>query len=619
MLKNSVLRSKRMLGRVPRLLSLLKTEGLNPTLAKVFRKLSFKLDHRLLLAELQPPALEVPVSANHTYQHWLNQKFPRAADLQKMAETVSVFRYQPTISVLMPTFNTPETFLREAIASVRNQIYPYWELCIADDASTQPHVKAILEEYAAQDPRIKVVFRSENGHISRSSNSALEIATGEFVALLDHDDLLTPDALYEVALLLNQHPESDMIYSDENKLNEQGQLLEPAFKPDWCPDSFLSRMYTCHLGVYRRSLLNEIGGFRVGYEGSQDYDLVLRVTEKTDRIFHIPKVLYTWRMHPASTATGEEGVKPYAYIAAQKALEESIERRGEPGKVLDAPGFLGIYHIRYTLPEHKLVSVIIPVTNENQAFIKKCLKSVFEQNTYQNYEVIVVSDRTVSPDINRIFAQWRTKQPTQFKHHQLSKPSALSTLSSYGAAQAQGEYLLFLDANTAVITPDWIAAMTEQAQRKSIGAVGARLLYEDGTIQHAGLIIGIGAAVGCNHKHVPATAPGYMFQIQAINNFSAVSGACLMCQREVFEQVGGFDPNLPHQYYDVDLCLKLVEQGYRNVYLPHVALYHYEPQENQPIESDLAYFRSKWKDFIQHDPCYNPHLTREYEDYRLGV
>ncbi|MBD2094889.1 glycosyltransferase [Trichocoleus sp. FACHB-591] len=617
MLENSVLGSKRVLGRVHRLLFLLKTEGLNPVLARIFRKLYFKLASPSLLAESHPPALEVPLSANPTYQQWLNKKFPRETDLAKMAETLKVFRYQPTISVLMPVFNTPETFLREAIASVIDQIYPYWELCIADDASTQPHVKEILAEYAAQDPRIKVVFRSENGHISHSSNSALEIATGEFVALLDHDDLLTPDALYEVALLLNQHPKADMIYSDENKLNEQGQLIEPAFKPDWCPDSFLSRMYTCHLGVYRRSLLNQIGGFRVGYEGSQDYDLVLRFTEKTNQVFHIPKVLYCWRIHPESTATGEEGVKPYAYIAAQKALEESIERRGEPGKVLDAPGFLGIYHVRYQLPEQYLVSIIIPVTSEHQTFIKNCITSIFTKSTYPNYEVIVVSDRTVSQDTNRLLAQWQAKEPTKFKHHQLSKPCSSSSLSRYGTRQAQGSYLLFLNANTAVITPDWIGAMLEQAQRQSIGAVGALLRYDDDTIQHAGLIVGIRDAVGCNHKYLPATASGYMFQIQAINNFSAVSGACLMCKREVYEQIGGFDEKLTHQYYDVDLCLKMVEQGYRNIYLPHVALYHYESKEEKVCEPDLAYFRAKWQSFIKHDPCYSPHLTREYEDYRL--
>jgi glycosyltransferase involved in cell wall biosynthesis len=550
------------------------------------------------------------------------------ADLQKLAETIELFRYKPTISIIMPVFNTPEEFLVEAIDSVLNQIYPYWELCIADDASTHPHVKSVIEKYKTRDRRIKIVFREQNGHISQSSNSALEIATGEFVSFLDHDDLLTPDALYEVALLLNKHPEADMIYSDETKLDEQGHVVAPAFKPDWCPDSFLSRMYTCHLGTYRRSLIDEIGGLRVGYEGSQDYDLVLRVTEKTNKIFHIPKILYYWRMHPTSTAVGEKDVKPYAYIAAKKALEESLYRRGEPGKVIEAPNFLGIYHIRYTLLEHKLVSIIIPTKSLDQSFVCRCLQSILTKSTYLNYEVILISDGSI--DNYDVLVQLRPEQLQRIKHYQLSKACPTSSLISYGVNQAQGEYLLFLDANTEVITPDWIEAMVEQVQRPSIGAVGGLLLYEDHTIQHAGLILGINAAVGYSHKHFPATSRGYMLQIQAINNFSAVSGACLMCRREVFEEVGGIDKNLINQYYDVDLCLKMVEKGYRNIYLPHVSLYHYGPKHYGPKEyelkenhsisnADLAYFRQKWPDFIRHDPCYSPHLTREYEDYRVGV
>lgn len=262
-----------------------------------------------------------------SYGLWQIKNTPRPADLQKLTETVELFGDRPLISVVMPVFNAPEPYLQAAIESVLAQIYPNWELCIADDASTAPHIRPILEQYQAQDRRIKITFRETNGHISECSNSALALATGDFVALLDHDDLLTPDALYEVALLINRHPQVDMIYSDEDKINEQGQLQDPFFKPDWCPDSFLSRMYTCHLGVYRRSVLTAIGGFRVGFEGSQDYDLVLRVTEKTDQIFHIPKILYHWRLHPQSTAS-QPASKGYTVDAAQKALEEALQRRG---------------------------------------------------------------------------------------------------------------------------------------------------------------------------------------------------------------------------------------------------------------------------------------------------
>src|SRR6478672_2721113 len=277
-------RYSRKISRLKRLVTVLKTKGLRYALARFFRKVYLKLDNVPLESEL-PPEI---TSLDNSYERWLNKNYPRAADLRKMVETLEIFSYKPLISAIMPVFNPPEQFLQEAIDSVINQIYPYWELCIADDASTQPYVRSILKKYAETDSRIKTVFRKENGHISRTSNSALEIATGEFVALLDHDDILTPDALYEVGLLLNRYPQADMIYSDEDKIAEDGRLRDPFFKPDWCPDSFLSRMYTSHLGTYRRSLVNKIGGFRVGYEGSQDYDLVLRITEKTQNIFHIP-------------------------------------------------------------------------------------------------------------------------------------------------------------------------------------------------------------------------------------------------------------------------------------------------------------------------------------------
>ncbi|MFM6354855.1 MAG: glycosyltransferase family 2 protein, partial [Planktothrix sp.] len=316
--------------------------------------------------------------------------------MKSLAETINNFSYQPVISIIMPVYNTPEVFLREAIQSVLDQVYPDWELCIADDASTAPHIRGILEEYQRKDSRIKVVFRTQNGHISATSNSALELATGEFIGLLDHDDVLTPDALYEVVSLLNQHPVADMIYSDEDKLNEKGELTGHFFKPDWCPDSFLSRMYTCHFGVYRREIINQIGGFRVGYEGSQDYDLVLRFTEKTNQIFHIPKILYHWRIHSSSAAGGTEA-KPYAYEAAKRALQDAIDRRGELGIVQDVPEYLGRYWVRYKILDYKRVSIIIP-TRDLGAVLNRCLESIFTKTLYPNYEVILIDNGSIEPE-----------------------------------------------------------------------------------------------------------------------------------------------------------------------------------------------------------------------------
>jgi glycosyltransferase involved in cell wall biosynthesis len=575
----------------------------------------------------KPQKEQIPELPTETdYQRWQKLHEPRPADYQRMRETVKLLTYRPVISVVVPTYNTPEPFLREAIDSVRNQIYPNWELCIADDASTEPHVREVLEEYAAQDKRIKVVFRQENGHISQSSNSAIELATGEYIALLDHDDVLRPEALYEVVFLLNLHPEADMIYSDEDKIDEVGNRREPFFKPDWCPDSFLGRMYICHLGIYRRSIINQIGGFRVGYEGSQDYDLVLRFTEKTDQIFHIPKILYHWRIHQQSAASGPDA-KPYAYTAAQKALTDALERRGEAGIVENIPGYWGHYSIRYKILEYKRVSIII-LTRDLEQDLNQCLTSIFTNSSYPNYEVILISNGGTEACTPEVVQTWREREPERFQYHRLDIPFNCSKLNNYGVSKAAGKYLLFLNNDTEVITPDWIEAMVEQAQRPSIGAVGATLLYPDNTIQHAGIVMGLGALAGHVFNRLPHPSSGYFGQLLTANNYSAVTAACMMCRREVFESVGGFNEQLAVALNDVDFCLTILEKGYRNLCTPHAVLYHHE-SENRRHEDlsekqvgfleEREYIKQRWKEIYDHDPCYSPHLSRQYCDYRLRV
>ncbi|MGB7274697.1 MAG: glycosyltransferase, partial [Geitlerinemataceae cyanobacterium] len=574
-------------------------QGLKAAFGKVWQKIVRKLSPISEASVMAVPAHDL------AYQQWLAQHFPRAADLRKMADTVPAFRYKPTISIIVPVYNTSEKFLRNAIESVFNQIYPYWELCLADDASTAAHIQPILQEYAALDSRIKVKVCEENGHMSRASNAAIDLATGEFIALLDHDDLITPDALYEVVLLLNQHPDADMIYSDEDKVDENNQLMHPFFKPDWCPDSFLSRMYTCHLGVYRRSLINEIGGFRVGFEGSQDYDLVLRLTEITENIYHIPKILYHWRLHSESTATGNQEVKTYAYEAAKKAIAEAIERRGEPGSLVDVPGFFGNYTVRYQIREYKRVSIIIPTRNLG-GMLDRCLTSIFAQTTYPNYEVVLIDNGSTEAETLEVIARWTQQEPDRFKCYPLDIPFNYPKINNFGVSQAEGDYLLFLNNDTKVLVPDWLEAMVEQAQRSSIGAVGGLLLYEDDTIQHAGIMLGIGGIAGHSHRAFPKDTPGYVCQVKTVNNFSAVTGACLMCRRDVFEVVGGLDETLAVAYNDVDFCLKLIDRGYRNIYLPHVVLYHYEsksrgyedtPEKLIRLGREADILRRRWKHY----------------------
>ncbi len=569
---------------------------------------------------------DIPVSGDPKYQVWLERNYPKPNELKKIQEKSLALAYKPLISVIVPVYNPEEKFLREAIASVIEQAYPNWELCLADDCSTKPYVKSILEEYAAQDKRIKVVFRPQNGHICHTSNSALEIATGEYIALLDHDDLLPPHALARVAELLNEHPEADFIYSDEDKIDDNNIYQSPFFKPDWCPDSFLARMYTCHLGVYRRSLVNSVGNFRVGFEGSQDYDLVLRITEKTNNIFHIPDILYHWRIHLQSTAS-DSNVKPYAADAAKKAIAQAIERRGEPGKIKTQVSFPGVYQVRYQIKEQKLVSIIIP-TKDLADTLDVCLKSIFAQTTYSNYEVVVIDNNSTEAKTAKCLADWQKQQFQRFRSIPYHVPFNYSAINNYAVEQAKGDYLLFLNNDIEVITKGWLTAMVEQAQRKSIGAVGSLLLYPDDTIQHAGVVVGLGGVAGHSHKHLHVSQPGYMFQVVSTNNYSAVTGACLMCRREVFTEVQGFEEDLAIAFNDVDFCLKIAKLGYNNIYLPHVVLYHYEsksrgyentPEKQARFAHEVNYMKQKWQKVCLHDPCYSPNLTKNYENYSINV
>ncbi len=619
-------RASYLLTRAQQVYAAFKARGLRYVLAKIFKKIYLKLEVEPVpfVPLVETTAITAHYSIDEAYQIWLHHNSPRSAEFRQMSKTLAVFTYQPLISIIMPVYNPPERFLREAITSVRNQVYPHWELCIADDCSTLPHVETVLKEFAELDPRIKLIFRTENGHISQASNSALAIATGEFIALLDHDDLLTLDALYEIVLLLNQHREADFIYSDEDKINEENTLSSPFFKPDWCPDSFLSRMYTCHLGVYRRSLVDEIGGFRVGWEGSQDYDLVLRLTEKTDKIFHIPKILYHWRIHPQSTSENL-GNKNYTTNAAVRALQEALIRRGEPGKIemVDC----GYTVIRYELKEFSLVTIIIPTRNLGK-ILNGCLTSIFEKTTYPNYEILLIDNGSDEPETLEIINKWSIKEPDRFRCEKLDIPFNFSIINNYAVSQAKGKYVLLLNNDTEVITPDWMTAMVEQAQRPSIGAVGALLLYPDNTIQHAGVIVGLGGVAGHSHKYFPAESLGYYNQLQTINNYSAVTAACLMCRTEVFREVGGFEEELQVAFNDVDFCLKLTQKGYRNVCLPHVKLYHFEsksrgyedtPEKVARFAKEIEYMKDKWNTVFFNDPCYSINLTQDYEDYRIKI
>lgn len=559
---------------------------------------------------------QAPGKSVQDYQVWISKN--ENWDAEAIQKEIQNFKYQPTISILMPVYNVEQNWLEKCIQSVQNQFYPNWELCMADDCSTDESVRPTLEKYAQSDERIKVVFRSENGHISRATNSALEIATGEFVALLDNDDELAPIAFYEVVKALNENPELDLIYSDEDKIDMQGNRFDPAFKPDWSPDLLLGTNYISHLGVYRRSIMNEIGGFRPGFEGSQDYDLVLRFTEKTtaQRIHHIPKVLYYWRILPTSTAA-DQSTKGYAFEAGLKAVQEALVRRGIKGTAHHAAGN-GLYDVEYEVLSTDLVSIIIP-TRDGYDDMLRCLNSIVAKTSYPNYEIIVADNGSTDERMEKLYAKFKGQLGERFRVESIDIPFNYSRINNLAAQKAKGKYLLFLNNDTEVITPGWITKMVSFAQFERIGMVGAKLYYPNQTIQHAGVIVGLGGAAGHCHHTYPKGDFGYFGKLEINVNYLAVTAACCMIRKADFEQLGGFEEKLTVAFNDVDLCLREYEAGHDNVWLHGVELYHYESQtrgyENTPekkarFDQETKFMEDRWGKYIANDPFYNPNLSR---------
>lgn len=560
-----------------------------------------------------------------SYLNWLARN--EVLDIEAMTQEIATFHYQPKISIAMPVYNVEEKWLRLCIDSILNQVYTNWELCMADDASTDPNVKKILTEYQQLDERIRIVFREQNGHISEATNSALAIATGEFVALLDNDDELAINAFYEVVKVLNENPELDLIYSDEDKIDMDGNRSDPAFKPDWSPDLLLGTNYISHLGVYRRSILEEIGGFRKGYEGSQDYDLVLRFTEKTtkERITHIPKVLYYWRMLPTSTAV-DQGSKGYAFEAGLRAVQDALVRRGINGHATHGAAN-GLYDVYYDIESEKLVSIIIPTKNGYKD-VQRCVSSIIEKTTYQNYEIIMADNGSTDPKMHELYAKFEQQLPGRFFVESIDIPFNFSTINNRAAKKAHGEYLLFLNNDTEVITENWLTLMVSFAQQERIGCVGAKLLYPNNTVQHAGVILGLGGVAGHGHYGYPHGDLGYFGRLAINVNYSAVTAACLLMKKADFDAVGGFEEAFTVAFNDVDLCLKVQALGRDNVWLHEAELYHFESQtrgyddkgkKKKRFEQEKVMMEEKWGPLIENDPFYNPNLTRDIPNFSLRI
>jgi glycosyltransferase involved in cell wall biosynthesis len=563
----------------------------------------------------------------HTYGKWLALYDLLTPELEMgIRQTISTFKDQPLISIVMPCYNPKVAWLKEAIQSVQRQLYENWELCIADDCSTDPEVTQTLKAFASADARIKLVFRPANGHISAASNSALDIATGDWVALMDHDDTLPKDALAWVVRTINDKPEAQLIYSDEDKIDKKGQRSGPYFKPDWNLDLFYGYNLFSHLGVFRSPLIRQVGGFRKGFEGSQDYDLVLRIIEHIDHrnIVHIPKVLYHWRIHPNSTAGGSEA-KPYAALAGVKALGEHLERTQT--KATAHLTKHNHYKVHYEIPRPEpLVSIIIPTRN-GLHLLKNCIDSITQKTSYPNFEILVIDNNSDDPAVLAYF------QDLQAHHANIRvladpRPFNYSQLNNFAVAQARGDILGLLNNDTEVIASDWLSSMVRLAVQPRIGAVGAKLLYPDGTLQHAGVILGVGGVASHVFSRLSQKDPGYFARANLTQGLSAVTAACLVVRKSVFLEVGGLNEEaLKVAYNDVDFCLKVQKAGYQNVYCPDALLYHHEsvtrgqedtPEKKLRFEQERAYMLDSWSDIIANDPAYNPNLSLTGTNFELA-
>jgi len=563
------------------------------------------------------------------YKIWIKNNEPNRSDLKKLANDCRNFEFSPKISIVTPTWNTGEIWLKRAIDSVLDQVYYNWELCIADGGSDVPKVREILTEYSNTDARIKIKLLDCNKGIAANSNEALSLASGDYIVLLDHDDELAPFALYEVVKLLNEKPNLDFIYSDEDKIDENDRRSSPFFKPNWSPDMFLSCNYPIHISVLRKSIINDIGGFREGYDGSQDYDLLLRVSEiiEEKNIAHIPKILYHWRTIPTSTAFLSTA-KPYAYEAAKKALEDAMKRRRIDIEGIDDGLWIGSYRIKYRIIGTPCVTIIIP-TKDKSDVLRNCISSILECTAYPNYEIMVVNNQSQENATYSYYDELESNSKIRILDY--NDTFNFSAINNFAVSRCNSEYILFLNNDTKVASREWLSAMLEHAQRPDVGAVGGKLIYPSGLIQHCGIILGYGNPKIAGHHYCRyPDVNGYGGVINTVRNFSAVTGACMLTRKSVFLEVGGLDEeNFAVAFNDIDYCLKLREHGYLIVYTPYAKMYHYEslsrgyedtPNKRARFSRDVEHLRNRWGYLIDNgDPYYNPNLTLEKADFSIKI
>ena len=578
------------------------------------------------------------------YGGWIKYNEPKDADLK--IQMKKKFEIAPKISVIVPMYNTKEKFFKDLVNSLINQTYSNWELCLADGS---PKQNENLKKYYEKDSRIKYKFLGENKGIAGNTNAAIEMATGEYIALLDHDDILADYALYEVVYAINRRPNSEFLYSDEDKIDENDNRYDAYFKPDFAPDTLRCQNYICNFSIFKKELMDKLKGFQVGYDGAQDYDIFLRMSEvtKPENITHIPKILYHWRVHSESTAKLNSHAKNYAFEAGKKAIEDHLKRVGLDGTVSEGC-IEGIYRVDYKVKGNPKVSIVIP-NKDGKDILKVCIDSVLEKTTYSNYEIVVVENNSNTDEIYEYYKEIIGNEKIRVVNYntgkEITKPEECSleytnsnrievkpgfnysAIINFGVRMSEGEYAIQLNNDTELITPDWLEIMLGYCQREDVGAVGVKLYFPDETIQHAGIIVGIGGIAGNRFKSIPKAGHGYFAKESMVENLSAVTGACLMAPKAVYEEVDWMNEDLAVAFNDVDFCLRIREKGYLVVFNPFVEFWHYESktrgQEDSPekirrFQGEMSTFEQRWGDILDEgDPYYNVNLSLDTEVYHM--
>ena len=598
--------------------------GLPERTARRFRKSAEKRNPRrddfAATVGLEASKLSYP----HLVESWERRRLQDDARLRKLAADLAD---GPLISVVVPVYNPDPDLFAQMVASVRNQSYWNWQLCLADDRSTDPRIRELLQEIEAQDQRIRVVYREANGHISEATNSALEVAEGRYIAFVDHDDLLDRDALLWVANAIRETPEAGLVYTDEDKVTDAGDRYDPHFKPDWNPLLFAENNYVSHLSVVRADIVRQVGGCRASFEGAQDYDLLLRCIEQLQdaQIVHVPKVLYSWRASPGSTAADPKA-KPYATEAGRRAIEEHLQKAGHPGITVENGPFPFTYKPVWSPSGDPLVSIIMP-TRDQIDLLRRAVDSILVKTTHRNFELIILDNGSQDPQTLSYLDDITNTDP-RVRVLRDDRPFNYSALNNDAVAQAKGEFVVLMNNDIEVLSENWLTEMVALAQRPGAGCIGAKLYYPDGRIQHAGVVIGMLRVAGHAHRLFPQQHPGYAGRLKLRQNYSAVTAACLLVRRAIYDEVGGLNEHdLAIAFNDIDFCLKVQTAGYANAWTPYAELIHHEsvsrgqedtPEKQARFEREVQYMLSTWGTERTADPAYNPNLSLEAEDFSFA-